>query len=645
LGLSTDLEKLIDKIGWKDLNVSYLRKWTIVAIFIGLVSGGATIAFYISVQVLSSFFLGLIVGYTSPAHGGASSLSSTYYLSVDRVWMIPLVLGGVGILIGLISSKLAPETKGDGIENVIETFHTNRGSIRARVAAIRPVISSLALGAGASGGPEGPMGQIASTFGTLIGKLFRLDEDEVRIAIVSGMGAGIGSIMRLPFGGALFSIELLYGRDFVIKSLFPVMIASLTSYAVSGIYLGWLPILNIPQMTVATLSIEAISGYVVIAVIVGLCSIFYTKIIDLVRRYFEKAKIAPFIRPAIGCALVGLFAVGLPEILGTGYGWLQIAIDDNFELLPLWLIMGIILVKTFATAITVGSGTGVSFFGPTLVIGGLMGAAVISIFHMLGLFVSVEVPSAVVVSMFAFFAAGTKTPFSSIAMGTEVAGGYFLLLPLIIAIPISYAISGKNNSIYKNNVSGFSIRNKKTGKNPLLQQLKVGVVMDHNFYDLAKETGINEAIHVMNETDSTSMIVTDSEDKLEGIIHYRNLIESPEESKSTMRVENVMIKDAPFLLPSDTLQKALEIMVKSGHSELFVVSPADSKLVVGVLSLNDISSACNEKEPILLDLENMDRSDLSETTKSSQNLPTIGYKIGPSSKQFLAKLKNYWPIQ
>ena len=254
------------------------------------------------------------------------------------------------------------------------------------------------------------MGQIASTFGTLIGKLFRLDDDEVKIAIVSGMGAGIGSIMRLPFGGALFSIELLYGRDFVIKSLFPVMIASLTSYAVSGIYLGWLPILNIPQMTGATLGIEAISGYAAIAVIVGLCSIFYTKIIDLVRRYFEKVKVAPFIRPAIGCALVGLFAVGLPEILGTGYGWLQIAIDDNMELLPIWLIMGIIVVKTFATAITVGSGTGVSFFGPTLVIGGLMGAAVISIFHMFGLFESVAVPSAILVSMFAFFGSWHQNP-------------------------------------------------------------------------------------------------------------------------------------------------------------------------------------------------------------------------------------------
>jgi CBS domain-containing protein len=220
-----------------------------------------------------------------------------------------------------------------------------------------------------------------------------------------------------------------------------------------------------------------------------------------------------------------------------------------------------------------------------------------------------------------------------------------LLIPLIIAIPISYMISGKNNSIYRNNLSGFSIRNKKTGENPFLQQLKVGDVMDHNFYDVAKETGINEAIHVMKETDSTSMIVTDSEDKLEGIIHYRNLIESPQESKNSMCVENVMIRDAPFLLPSDTLQKALEIMVKSGHSDLFVVSPADSKLVIGALSLNDISGACNEKDPVLLDLENMDRSDLSDSTKSSQNLPTIGYKIGPSSRQFLSKLKNYWPIQ
>jgi CBS domain-containing protein len=112
-----------------------------------------------------------------------------------------------------------------------------------------------------------------------------------------------------------------------------------------------------------------------------------------------------------------------------------------------------------------------------------------------------------------------------------------------------------------------------------------------------------------------------------------------------MCVEDIMIKDPPLLLPSDTLQKALEIIVKSGHSELFVVSPADNKLVVGLLSLNDISAACNEKEPILMDLEDIEQPDHSVTNEISHDVRIIGHKIGPSSKQFLAKLRGYWPNQ
>ena len=67
-----------------------------------------------------------------------------------------------------------------------------------------------------------------------------------------------------------------------------------------------------------------------------------------------------------------------------------------------------------------------------------------------------------------------------------------------------------------------------------------------------------------------------------------------------------MIKDPPFLLPSDTLQKGLQTMVTSGLSELFVVSPSDNRLVIGLLSLDDISRMCNERKPILLDIESLD---------------------------------------
>ena len=44
----------------------------------------------------------------------------------------------------------------------------------------------------------------------------------------------LGGFLRLPFGGAIFSLELLYRRDFIIKSLYPAFLASITSYIVSG---------------------------------------------------------------------------------------------------------------------------------------------------------------------------------------------------------------------------------------------------------------------------------------------------------------------------------------------------------------------------------------------------------------------------
>ena len=642
--LSRQLERFLDRLGWKDLNVTYLRKWTIISVFVGLLSGCTVILFYVSIQIISSFFLGYVIGYVPPPMGNVSA-SSNYSLFVERVWMIPLVMSGAGMVIGLITTKFAPETRSDGIDNVIEVFHSDKGLIRRRVAIIKPIISSLSIGTGGSGGPEGPMAQIASAFGSIVGKLFRLDDEETRIAIVSGMGAGIGSMIRVPFGGALFAIELLYGRDFMIKSLFPVLVASLTSYAVSGIYLGWSPILTIPQGMITKFTIESIAAYATLAAIVGISSIFYTRIIGVIRAYFEKIRIPSFLKPVIGCAMVGIFAIGFPEILGTGYGLLQIVIIGNYEFLPIWILIAIIFVKMFATSISVGSGGGISFFGPTLVIGGLIGAAVMSVFHLFGVFTFVDIPSATLISMFAFFAAGTKSPFSSIVMGTEIVGGYFLLVPLTISVLISYVISGKNTSIYKNNLAGFSVRKKNLNKKRSLYQFRVGDTMDPTFYDITKEAVINEAVRIMKETESTVMAVTNNEDKLEGIVHYRDLVETSEENKEIKTVEDVMIKDPPFLLPSDTLQKGLETMVTSGLSELFVVSPSDNRLVIGLISLDDISRMCNERKPILLDIESIDQSEIQETNNSfKKDSSVLERKISLTNKQIWSKLKDHWTI-
>jgi CIC family chloride channel protein len=89
---------------------------------------------------------------------------------------------------------------------------------------VKAVASSITIGSGGSGGTEGPAGQIAAGFGPLIGKLFKLDEDERRIAVAAGIRAGIGNIFKIPLGGALFSAEVFYRRDFEVRALIPGLV-------------------------------------------------------------------------------------------------------------------------------------------------------------------------------------------------------------------------------------------------------------------------------------------------------------------------------------------------------------------------------------------------------------------------------------
>ena len=102
------------------------------------------------------------------------------------------------LLVGLITTKFSPESEGHGTDAVIEAYHNKGGNIRGRVPLVKGIASAITLGSGGSGGTEGPAGQIAAGFGSLIGKLFHLDEDEKRIAVAAGLGAGIGSIFKVP---------------------------------------------------------------------------------------------------------------------------------------------------------------------------------------------------------------------------------------------------------------------------------------------------------------------------------------------------------------------------------------------------------------------------------------------------------------
>ncbi|HEV2457179.1 MAG TPA: chloride channel protein [Ktedonobacterales bacterium] len=143
---------------------------------------------------------------------------------------------------GLIVFSLAPEAEGHGTDAAIEAFHEKGGRIRTRIPLIKLVASAITIGSGGSAGREGPTAQVSAGFGSWLGNLLHLDDQDRRIAVAAGVGSGIGSIFKAPFGGALLSAEILYKRDFEADALFPAFVASVVGFTIYGAWAGWTPV-------------------------------------------------------------------------------------------------------------------------------------------------------------------------------------------------------------------------------------------------------------------------------------------------------------------------------------------------------------------------------------------------------------------
>lgn len=640
LNLSRYIERFVGRFDWTTLDLVYLRKWTIIGIIIGVLSGLLVIAAYEAIRIFSSFFLSDIVRYVQPYPEDVANLSSNYSLYVLKPWLIPVILGPIGLIIGILSTKLSTAIGKNGIDEISDEFHNKKNQFSLKISLLKSFSSILAVGSGFSGGIEDSLAHTGSTLGSIMGRIFKLDEEEIRIAIAAGMGSTIGGILRLPFGGAIFSLELLYRRDFIIKSLYPAFLASITSYIISGIILNWPSFLYVPQEFITKTSLQSLAAYGIIAALIGIIGIGYVKTIQIFQKHFESIKIPLYFKPALGGIIIGIFAIGFPEILGTGYGWLQLATIGNYQIFPIWIMFPVIIMKIFATSVSNASRNSTGLLGPTLVIGGLVGSALITLFHSFGIFMFVDTTSATLISIFAFFTASTRTPISAIVIGIEVVGSYILIIPTVMSVIISNIISGKNNYIYKNYVSDIKMQllNAKKHDSKLKDYL-VRDVMSANFYNINRNTTINDAIQIMRDLNAKSLVVTNNEDKLEGMVYFEDLsnVSAIQENKT---VESIMVYDPPILRPLDPILDYFELISKTAISEFPIVSPDDNKLVLAILSIADINKLLNNaNDPILPDLENSKMQN--DTNKNTFQNFSVDQELNKNNK-IINKLRDYW---
>jgi len=377
---------------------NYIRKWILIAILIGVVSGIGAIIFYDAIELCNKIFLEYIAGYIAPTPAGEGNVMPSFLRSPI---FIPLATTLGGLLSGIIVYSLAPEAEGHGTDAAIDAFHNKRGEIRSRVPIVKLVASAITIGSGGSAGREGPVAQIGAGFGSFLSKLLRLEPHDRRIAVAVGIGSGIGSIFKAPFGGGLLATEILYTNDFEVEVLFPAFVASVVGYTIFGYVKGWTPIFSSTNITTSQ-DLMSILLYAVLGVTCGLVGIVYVKSFYGIRSLFEHLSVPNFIKPAIGGFIVGIIGIFFPQILGMGYGWLQMLMNENLIFIPVLMLPILVGLKILATSLSIGSGGSGGVFAPALVIGGFLGATMWFTFKAIFPSIQVSLASFVIVGMMAF---------------------------------------------------------------------------------------------------------------------------------------------------------------------------------------------------------------------------------------------------
>ena len=304
-------------------SAAYLRKWIVLGAVIGVISGLGAALFFVALDLGTRFFLGALAGFTpaSPLGEGARPITDA-----TRPWAIPLVVALGGLLSGIIVFRLAPEAEGHGTDAAIAAFHHGARRIRARIPLVKLVASAITIGSGGSGGREGPTAQIGAGFGSFLARLLDLDARDARIAVSTGMGAGIGAIFRAPLGGAVLAVEIPYREDVEADALVPAFVGSIVAYSIFGAIVGFAPIFGRVAGAGFT-DPRQLAYYALIGLAAGIVGRLYIGGFYGLTRWFRRWTVPRAVRPAIAGFAVGCIGLVLPGVLGTGYGWVQAGLD------------------------------------------------------------------------------------------------------------------------------------------------------------------------------------------------------------------------------------------------------------------------------------------------------------------------------
>ncbi|MGS1110882.1 ClcB-like voltage-gated chloride channel protein [Achromobacter anxifer] len=395
------------------------------AALMGLLGALATVVFR---EMLA--WTQMLLGGEDTPHGMVSLARG---LSPWQRFLMPAMGGAIAGAILQMAARWLPKR---GAADYMEAISIGRGVIGFRQTVARSLSSIFSIGSGASIGREGPMVQLAAMLSSLTGRYLVLPPRHLRLLVACGATAGITSAYNAPIAGALFISEIVFGA-IASATLVPLVVSSVVANIVTRQILHYDAVFHMPPFTFV--SGWEVINYLGLGVIAGLAAPQFLRFLDTARAAFGRVPAPLWVRMALGGLIVGALSVVNPEVWGNGYSVVNSMLHTQWA----WqAVAAILLLKTLATAASVGSGAVGGVFTPTLFVGAALGALYGT--GLQALFPAGDlsaVSSYAVVGMGALLAATTYAPLMSILMIFEMTLSYEVMLPLMLACITGYVIA------------------------------------------------------------------------------------------------------------------------------------------------------------------------------------------------------------
>ncbi|UKT65287.1 chloride channel protein [Pedobacter mucosus] len=457
------------------------------------------------------------------------------------------------------------------------------------------ITAAITVGFGGSTGLEAPIVTSGSAIGSNLGRLLGLSYREITMLVACGAAAGIAGAFNSPIAGIVFAIEILL-PEFTIPAFIPLLLSAATAAVVARLFYTQ----QLFFLVTEGWQINALFYYILLAGLIGLFSIYFTKANYAVKGLFYKIK-HPYTKVIIGGLMLGAMVFIFPTLYGEGYitmksllkgDYLAVinnSIFEDYSTIPAIVILFTIVtifMKSLATLITLGAGGNGGTFAPSLIMGGLIGFIFAYCVNLSGI-AHLNVSNFIVAGMAAALGAIMHAPLTGIFLIAEITGGYILMVPLMITNAISYAInrSAQKHSIYTKVLADKGeLLSHEDRDTTVLNQMKIKYVVEKNYPRLNMTDLLSVRMNDILQSHKNICAVTDDIGDFKGIIYVEELFsEMINNADKESLTASFLVQSAPNMInESDDLKIVLQKMEQDNVWILPVIN--DENRYIGFVS-------------------------------------------------------------